>query len=55
MLTLSKLDAFDTDRLHRKLSHMWRQCAMDQSKARRIYRMMARAYLHLHKVLLASA
>jgi hypothetical protein len=51
MLTLSKLDAFDADRLHRKLSQMWRTVTEDQPKARRVYRMMCRVYPHLHKVM----
>jgi hypothetical protein len=55
MLTLSQLDAFDADRLHRKLSVMWRTVSMDQVKARRIYRMMCRVYLHLHKTLIGAA
>jgi hypothetical protein len=50
MVTLSKLDSFDAHRLHRKLSLAWREA--DEHMARRIYRMMSRVYLHLHKSLL---
>jgi len=53
MLTLRKLDTFDADRLHRKLSRMWRDA--DEIKARRVYRMMGRVYLHLHKTMLKAA
>ena len=38
MITLNKLDAFDADRLHRKLNRMWRAC--DERLARRRYRIM---------------
>lgn len=53
MITLNKLDAFDADRLHRKLNRMWRAC--DERLARRRYRIMYRVYLHLHRTLLVSA
>jgi hypothetical protein len=53
MITLNKLDAFDADRLHRKLNRMWRAC--DERLARRRYRIMCRVYLHLHRTLLVSA
>ncbi|WP_156928820.1 MULTISPECIES: hypothetical protein [unclassified Bradyrhizobium] len=53
MVTLNKLDSFDADRLHRKLSRMWRAAA-DNRTARRIYRMMSRVYLHLHRKLLVE-
>lgn len=53
MITLTQLDTFDADRLHRKLSRMWRDA--DEAKAHRIYRMMVRVYLHLHKTMLRGA
>lgn len=53
MVTLNKLDTFDADRLHRKLSRMWRDA--DDRIAHRVYRMMGRVYLHLHKQMLAQA
>jgi hypothetical protein len=54
MLTLNRLNTFEADRLHRKLSLMWRSCAMEGPMARRVYGMMGRVYLHLHKTMLVT-
>jgi hypothetical protein len=54
MLTLNQLDTFDADRLHRKLSKIWRSVAMNERMARRVYRMMGRVYLHLHRTMLVT-
>ena len=50
MLTLNRLDAIDTHRLHGKLSHACR--ASEERLARRRYRLLCRVYMHLHKALL---
>jgi hypothetical protein len=47
MLTLNRLDAFNADRLHRKLGR-----ACEERLARRRYRLQCRVFLHLHKALL---
>ncbi|MEH2517427.1 hypothetical protein V1279_003000 [Bradyrhizobium sp. AZCC 1610] len=52
MLTLRRLDAFDADRLHRKLNRMWREG--DERMAKRCYRMMCRVYLHLHRTMMVA-
>lgn len=53
MLTLRQLDAFDADRLHRKLNRMWRYCS-DQTVARRRYRIMCRVFIHLHRSMMGG-
>ncbi|MBV9560069.1 MAG: hypothetical protein JOY90_06345 [Bradyrhizobium sp.] len=52
MLTLSRLDAIDADRLRRKLDRTWR--IGKEGLARRRYRLMCRVHLHLHKALMAD-
>jgi hypothetical protein len=52
MLTLNRLDAFDADRLHRKLGRAGRLC--EERLARRRYRLQCRVFLHLHKALLRN-
>ena len=50
MLTLNKLDAFDADRLHRKLGGASRPG--EERLAHRRYRLSCRVFLHLHKALM---
>jgi hypothetical protein len=45
MITLNKLDAFDLDRLHRKLHREWMFGSLDLAKRR--YHMMAKVYVAL--------
>lgn len=53
MLTLNKIDTAKAHILHQKISRMWR--AAEGAMARRLYRMMGRLYLHIHKLMLRSA
>jgi hypothetical protein len=49
MLTLTRLDVLDADRLHRKLTRAWHLGG--ENLANRRYRLRCRVFLHLHRAL----
>jgi hypothetical protein len=53
VVTLSKLDTFDLDRLHRKLHREWMFGSLGLAKRR--YHMMAKVYIALHKAMVAHS